>query len=231
MDAAVGSWRSRDAVRPVIGRAALRAAASKDERQIAPKCGEMIGCHGDEPRRRESPRTGDISGLVATLVVAGIALSAGPASATTFADTTVEELVAASELVVVGDVVSTRVFEHGPGGQSGIHTQVRLRVSEVLRGAGRTEVTIWVPGGRIGRRLRRVSGQATFRSGEQVLVLVHWADGGWWPTGMGRGKWLPSASARGFYQPVEPLVHGAGTESVPMAAFRALCESLEGPLR
>lgn len=121
-----------------------------------------------------------------------VALATTPASATTFADLTVEELARASDLVVVGRVETVEAFPVGPAGQPGIHTRAVVQITETLRGDARALVEVWVHGGRLGDRIRVVPGQATFRRGEAVTLFLFQAGGGLWPTGMGRGKWVRS---------------------------------------
>jgi len=69
--------------------------------------------------------------LAAGLAV--LAAVASPARATTFVDVTVEELVAASDLIVVGRVVATHVEPRGPAGQPVIHTRATIQVEEMIR--------------------------------------------------------------------------------------------------
>ncbi|MCZ7685888.1 MAG: hypothetical protein M5U28_46885 [Sandaracinaceae bacterium] len=124
--------------------------------------------------------------------IASIAVLA-PASATratTFEDITLEQLAAASDLVVIGRVEHVDVHPTGPGGQPGIHTRAVVQVAETLRGEHRTIIEVWVHGGRLGDRVRVVPGQATFRAGEEVALFLFEAAGGLWPTGMSRGKWV-----------------------------------------
>jgi hypothetical protein len=114
---------------------------------------------------------------------------ASPVAATTFDDVTVEDLARASDLVVLGRVRELRVQAHGPNGQPGIHTRALVEVEETWRGQPRAIVEVWVHGGQLGNRLRVLPGQATFQRGERVVLFLFEAGGGFWPTGMGRGKW------------------------------------------
>lgn len=145
--------------------------------------------------------------------VAGLGLMTGvcPVSATTFIDVTVEDLARASDLVVIGRVEHVAVEPHGPAGQPGIHTRALIQVAETLRGEHRMFVEVWVQGGRIGRRMRVVPGQATFAAGEHVGVFLFEAGGGLWPTGMGRGKWAVRSDA--VVAELRQRVPGTPTES------------------
>lgn len=133
--------------------------------------------------------------LLLSFVVATLAALTAPASATTFADVTVEDLARASALVVIGRVEHVDVHPEGPAGQPGIHTRAVIQVEETLRGEHRTILEVWVHGGRLGDRMRVVPGQASFRQGEHVALFLFAAGGGLWPTGMGRGKWLMASPA------------------------------------
>ncbi|MBX3271619.1 MAG: hypothetical protein KF729_15240 [Sandaracinaceae bacterium] len=160
-------------------------------------------------------------------------LWSGAARATTFADVTVDELVAASDLVVVGRVLTTDVLPEGPAGQPGIHTRARVRVDETLRGPGYTVVDVWVQGGRLGDRLRVVPGQATFRAGEDVVLFLFRAGGGLWPTGMGRGKWTPEPGSPGAIHPRDAL-RASGPALAPVtldAVRRAARQTSSGEVR
>lgn len=140
-----------------------------------------------EPSPATLPRR---AGAIALAVVTtAVALAPVPATATTFAEVTLEDLARASDLVVIGRVEHTDVLPHGPGGQPGIHTRATIQVAETLRGQPRTIIEVWAHGGRLGDRMRVVPGQATFRPGEHVALFLFDAGGGLWPTGMGRGKW------------------------------------------
>jgi hypothetical protein len=129
----------------------------------------------------------------ASLVV--LSLVALPARATTFDERTIEELAAASDLVVAGRVATVEVYPHGPAGQHGIHTRALVHVRETLRGAPQQLVEVWVHGGRLGDRMRVVPGQANLREGEELVLFLFGAGGALWPTGMGRGKWIIGGNA------------------------------------
>jgi hypothetical protein len=147
--------------------------------------------------------------VLATLFPLALAtLWSGDAHATTFDDATIEELVRASDVIVRGRVEAVVVEPNGPSGQRGIHTRAIVRVDETIRGDARELVEVWVHGGQLGRRMRVVPGQATFREGEEVVLFLFEAGGGLWPTGMGRGKWVrePSGEWRSNEHALEPAV-------------------------
>ena len=132
-------------------------------------------------------------------------LPASPAVAATFEATTLERLVEQSDQVALGTVLEITVHPEGPAGLSGIHTRVRFGVREVLVGQATSEIEFWVHGGRLGDRLRLVSGQATFSPGEQlVLFLFRTPSGALFPAGMARGKWAVRQGEGDLW--VEPTV-------------------------
>lgn len=161
---------------------------------------------------------------LAILSIASIAVLA-PASATratTFEDITLEQLAAASDLVVIGRVEHVDVHPTGPGGQPGIHTRAVVQVAETLRGEHRTIIEVWVHGGRLGDRMRVVPGQATFRAGEEVALFLFEAGSGLWPTGMGRGKWSASSLQPDLMSPaVADQVHMLDPRGVSLSDLRA----------
>lgn len=127
--------------------------------------------------------------LVAATCSAVAWIAAG-ASAATFAPITLEELARRSDVVVWASVRLTETRPFGPAGLPGIHTRVELDVLATLLGPTSAELELWVQGGVVGNRMRRVEGQAVFHAGEQAVVFLRRrADGVMFPTGMARGKW------------------------------------------
>lgn len=133
------------------------------------------------------------------------------ARATTIDAVDIDWLRSHSDLIVRGHVSDVAVLGHGPDGRPGIHSSATVRVSETLYGAQSSVVTVWVPGGRLGRRARVVHGQATFQVGEDVVMFLHRHSGALWPTGMIFGKWHVAGS-----QVLAPL----GSSPSPLAALR-----------
>ena len=145
---------------------------------------------------------------------------ASAASATTFEAISLEGLTRQSDQIVIGHIVETRAYPEGPGHLPGIHTRVRLQVEETLAGQPTTSMEFWVHGGRLGDRMRRVSGQATFRPGEETLVFLFRTPAGvLFPAGMARGKWsLIRAGGEIWVQPSIPLDGGHGEAAPPPSA-------------
>jgi hypothetical protein len=99
-------------------------------------------------------------------------------------------LVSQSDRIVVGRVIAADAQPFGPRGERGIHTRIELQVERSLIGSNSESVRFWVQGGRWGDRLRRVSGQATFKVGETVAVFLRARpDGELFPSAMGEAKW------------------------------------------
>ena len=110
----------------------------------------------------------------------------------TFDEITLEELARASDVIALGRVVRADVLPYGPNALPGIHTRVELAVDEwlVTDGEAAPTVAFWVHGGRLGDRMRVVTGQARFVVGEEALVFLFRNEAGaLWPAGMERGKW------------------------------------------
>ncbi|SRR5690606_274920 len=81
-----------------------------------------------------------------------------------------EELTRASSAIVVGETDAPRSFWNDKGTQ--ILTEVRVRVSESVKGSVGDEVVITVPGGRVGNTLYEVSDMPVFVEGEEILVFL-----------------------------------------------------------
>jgi hypothetical protein len=103
-----------------------------------------------------------------------------------------------ADRVLAGEVIRVDAFPSGPQGQPGIHTRVTLRTDPTLLGASdvdtpsdsREEVDFWMPGGRLGNRIRLLTGQVRFELGEVVAVLLYTTDHGTlWPASLARSKW------------------------------------------
>jgi len=99
------------------------------------------------------------------------ALGAGPALASmvTYMDT--EALVRLSPVIVRGTVES--IVSRSDAAHAQIQTDVTIRVSESLKGAGgRDRIVLQLPGGSVDGHQSFVFGSPGFRKGEQVLVFA-----------------------------------------------------------
>lgn len=105
-----------------------------------------------------------------------------------------------ADRVLAGEVIRIEAFPSGPQGQPGIHTRVTLRTDPTLLAATEAdspsdassdEIDFWMPGGRLGNRIRLLTGQVRFELGEVVAVLLYTTDHGTlWPASLARSKWL-----------------------------------------
>jgi hypothetical protein len=90
--------------------------------------------------------------------------------ATTVLRADVPALTRLSDAVVRGRVVSLQ--SHWTADGLRIVTDVRLEVVEALKGAPGRTITIRQPGGTVGNIGQRVSGLASFKPGEEVVVFL-----------------------------------------------------------
>ena len=86
------------------------------------------------------------------------------------AQVSLQELAQASSDVVVGAVSGKQSFWEG--NRSRIFTEIRLKVSERVKGDAPDETVVIVPGGQIGNTLYEVSDMPVFIEGEEVLVFL-----------------------------------------------------------
>lgn len=113
--------------------------------------------------------------LLVVLVLAAAAVSALPASASTFLAMDQRELVAASQAVVVGEVLGVRAFWNDDA--TAIVSEAQVRVDEVLSGDAPTIVTVRTFGGTVGRLRIEAHGFPTFHTGERLVLYLDGVDG------------------------------------------------------
>jgi hypothetical protein len=151
-------------------------------------------------------RLGSLAAVLATAIVA-------PASATTLVRMSLEELVTANETVVIGQVLDAHSY-WGPGA-SLILTDVRFAVSEVLKGDPQEkELTITLPGGRVGDRTHVLVGTAELEPGNSYVLFLN------------RMK-LPGADP---ILAVRDHVQGAFDVKLAQDGLRAVSQALRQPL-
>jgi hypothetical protein len=97
-------------------------------------------------------------------VLAGVA----PAFATTFIVPDNAQLLAASDIVVLGNVRAIRSLED----DGRLRTNIVVAVEQMVKGPAAAEITVIQPGGFVGQRRRWVYGAATFFVGERVLLFL-----------------------------------------------------------
>jgi hypothetical protein len=124
-------------------------------------------------------------------------LLALPALATTMLRMDVPDLTRASAMVVRGKVVRQQSRWSRDGMR--IVTDVDVAVQEAVKGrSGASVVRLVQPGGEVGDIGQRVSGVASFRPGEEVvLFLERRQEGVYQLTGMAQGKYRVERSADG----------------------------------
>lgn len=98
-----------------------------------------------------------------------------PASASTFVRIGLEDLVAENETIVVGEVQGARSYWNDA--HTFILTDVRVAVSEVLKGSvANREITVTVPGGRVGDLVSVIIGSAELTPGNWYVLFLDRVD-------------------------------------------------------
>lgn len=107
-----------------------------------------------------------------------------------------EALAEASSDIVVASV--TQKQSYWDEGRTRIYTEVRLQVSERVKGAAPAETVLQIPGGQVGNTLYDVSDMPVFIEGEEVLVFLWQAPSGQRTvTGAAQGKLRIERDAQG----------------------------------
>lgn len=106
----------------------------------------------------------------ALLLVCGIGLTAGHASATSVEPMDLPELAQRSSGIVHGTVVGAA--SRWNDDRSLILTDVRVRVDDAVKGSASGEILVTQPGGVIGKLKVEVPGAAAFRIGEEVILFL-----------------------------------------------------------
>ena len=116
-------------------------------------------------------------------VITPLLFGLGAAHAMEYASTyTVDGLIQAADDVVVGRV-EAMVASIRPTGL--IETEVRLAIEDTHRGAGRREVSFWIPGGQVGETVLTIPGAPQISMADRVLVFLDESK----PVGLGQGVW------------------------------------------
>lgn len=112
--------------------------------------------------------------LLACALVGALSIAARPAEATTIVGTAVDELAAAADEIVVGEVLSVQA-----GVRNGrVQTRVMIAPEVCYVGEPVPVIEIVVPGGRTGTLATWVSGADQYSVGERVLVFLEALDDG-----------------------------------------------------
>ena len=98
-----------------------------------------------------------------------------PAGASTFGRVGLEYLVAENGLIVVGEVLSARSYWNDSG--TLILTDVQVAISDVLKGKlADREITVTLPGGRVGDETIAVLGGAELTPGSSYVLFLRQGD-------------------------------------------------------
>jgi hypothetical protein len=125
-------------------------------------------------------------------------LLVGPsAGATSVVKTDVDGLTRSSDLVVRGKVKKKE--SRWSGDHKRIYTDVEIEVDESIKGQGGKTVTVRQPGGEVGDIAQRVSGLASFDSGEEVVVFLEKRGGVYRVSGLAQGKYRVERSSDGKF--------------------------------
>jgi hypothetical protein len=92
------------------------------------------------------------------------------AQAMTVAPADFDEMVAASQIIVHGQVIDVRPYE--TAGRRTIERLVTVRVAEALKGDPGSVASFRVPGGQVGRYRRVMVGAPEFTVGEEVVLFL-----------------------------------------------------------
>ena len=149
----------------------------------------------------------------AALLAAVICGIAAPAGATTLIRMGLEELVAANSTIVVGEVLEAESRWNEDA--TFIVTDIRFAASDVLKGRlAETELTVTLPGGKIGNRANLVIGAAELVPGNSYVLFLSRMNL------MGAGEALV----------VRDLVQGAVDIRMGKDGLRAVSQALQHPL-
>lgn len=108
--------------------------------------------------------------LLVVLVLAAASVAVLPASASTFLAMDQGELVAASQAVVVGEVLGVRAFWNDDA--TAIVSEAQVRVDEVIAGEAPHIVTVRTFGGTVGQITVEAHGFPTFYAGERLVLYL-----------------------------------------------------------
>jgi hypothetical protein len=126
------------------------------------------------------------------------------ALATTVREMALKDLVSMAPSIVVGTVESST--SRWNEDQSLIVTDVRIRVTDVIKGQNAGEIVITQPGGRVGKMRVDVDGAAAYRPGQEtVLFLAPDARGHQQVLGVFRGRFDVATDARTGMKTVQGL--------------------------
>lgn len=83
---------------------------------------------------------------------------------------TVEEMTQDSKTILYGQC--SHIESSWDENQERIYTEIRVQAAAYLKGAKGTEITITIPGGRVGNIMYEVSDMPTFAEGEEFVAFL-----------------------------------------------------------
>ena len=92
------------------------------------------------------------------------------ASATTMVRASLEDLTAANETVLVGEVMGARSYWNAE--RNAILTDVRIAAAQVLKGDAGPEITVTLPGGTVGDRTALIVAGASLDPGRSYVLFL-----------------------------------------------------------
>ena len=125
---------------------------------------------------------------IAISAFASVCLLAFTASATTVLKVSVEQMTVASHTIVHGVVRNSRAETIGDNPRH-IQTVVDIDIRQLVRGArGTREITLILPGGRVGDWAMHIPGMPSFTAGEEVVLFLEKTSKNWAICGLSQGK-------------------------------------------
>lgn len=145
-------------------------------------------------------------------VAAGLSLTLGTLSASTFLSAEFREVVTDASTIVRGRVTDVRAVRSSAGD---VESAVTIAVDTVLKGAADSFVTMRVPGGTIGRYRTVMVGAPVMRVGDQaVFFLKRGPANTLWPVGLAQGIYRVAGVGGGGGLVHAPVLAGVTTNAV-----------------
>lgn len=124
----------------------------------------------------------------ALAVSAALLAFAAPASATTVLRVSVEKMALASDVILHGEVVTSRAVAVN-GNPRHIRTDVVIKVTDLIKGQrGTREIKLELPGGKLGDWTMHFPGMPGFKDGEEVVLFLEKTQTNYAITGLSQGK-------------------------------------------
>lgn len=178
--------------------------------------------------RRSPLRVATSAALVAVVLSATLVGLAAPAGATTLLAWDLAELARRADLVVIGTVTARATTEV----DRTLMTDTYVRVERVLRGEPTAALSVRQLGGKLGRRVVDVPGDAALEVGQRYVLFTH-------APGDGRTRYLMGMALgalrlegdEGVQQIDVPLMSSTGELTPPPGARRVPLAELERVVR